>query len=38
VERMRDLIDTVLDPVVHRALETVVARRQALVFLDDAKA
>ena len=38
VERMRDLIDTVLDPVVHRALETVVARRQALVFLDDAQA
>jgi putative two-component system response regulator len=38
VERMRDLIGTVLDPVVHRALETVVARRQALVFLDDAQA
>ncbi len=37
VERMRDLIGTVLDPVVHRALETVVARRQALVFLDDAQ-
>jgi putative two-component system response regulator len=38
VERMRDLIGTVLDPVVHRALETAVARRQALVFLDDAQA
>ncbi|HEY7635168.1 MAG TPA: HD domain-containing phosphohydrolase [Gemmatimonadales bacterium] len=38
VERMRDLIDTVIDPIVHRALESVVARRQALVFLDDAQA
>jgi putative two-component system response regulator len=37
VERMRDLIGTVLDSVVHRALATVVARRQALVFLDDAQ-
>lgn len=36
VERMRDLVGTVLDPGVHRALEAVVKRRQALVFLDDA--
>jgi putative two-component system response regulator len=37
VEHMRDLIGTVLDPNVHRALEAVVARRQTLVFLDDAR-
>jgi cyclic di-GMP phosphodiesterase len=37
VERMRDLIGTVIDPVVHRALEAVVSRRQTLVFLDDAR-
>ncbi len=36
VERMRDLVGTVLDPAVHRALEAVVARRKALTFLDDA--
>lgn len=36
VVRMRDLVGTVLDPAVHRALEAVVQRRQALVFLDDA--
>jgi putative two-component system response regulator len=35
VERMRDLIGTVLDPGVHRALDAVVARRQALTYLDD---
>jgi putative two-component system response regulator len=35
VERMRDLIGTVLDPGVHRALDAVVARRQALIYLDD---
>jgi putative two-component system response regulator len=35
VERMRDLVGTVLDPVVHQALEAVVTQRQALVFLDD---
>jgi putative nucleotidyltransferase with HDIG domain len=35
VERLRDLIDTALDPAVHAALETVVAHRQALVFLDE---
>jgi HD-GYP domain-containing protein (c-di-GMP phosphodiesterase class II) len=35
VERMRELIGTVLDPAVHRALEAVVSHRQALVFLDD---
>jgi putative nucleotidyltransferase with HDIG domain len=37
VERMRDLIGTVIDPSVHRALEAVVAHRQTLVFLDDAR-
>ena len=37
VERMRDLIGTVVDPAVHRALESVVAHRQTLVFLDDAR-
>ena len=37
VERMRDLIGTTIDPDVHRALEAVVTRRQALVFLDDAQ-
>jgi putative two-component system response regulator len=37
VARMRDLIGTVIDPVVHRALEAVVSRRQTLVFLDDAR-
>ncbi|HYC32513.1 MAG TPA: HD domain-containing phosphohydrolase [Gemmatimonadales bacterium] len=38
VERMADLIGTVLDPAVHGALRSVVSRRQALVFLDDARA
>jgi len=38
VERMRELIGTVIDPIVHRALESVVSLRQALVFLDDARA
>jgi putative nucleotidyltransferase with HDIG domain len=37
VERMRDLVGTMLDPGVHRALEAVVLHRQALVFLDDAR-
>ena len=37
VERVRDLIGTVIDPVVHGALEAVVSQRQALVFLDDAR-
>ena len=37
VQRMRDLVGTVLDPGVHKALEAVVGRRQALVFLDDSK-
>jgi putative two-component system response regulator len=37
VERMRDLIGTAIDPQVHRALEAVVAHRQTLVFLDDAR-
>jgi HD-GYP domain-containing protein (c-di-GMP phosphodiesterase class II) len=35
VDRMRDLVGTVVDPVVHQALEEVVTHRQALVFLDD---
>jgi cyclic di-GMP phosphodiesterase len=38
IERMRDLIGTVLDRSVHRALEAVVSQRQALVFLDDTRA
>jgi putative nucleotidyltransferase with HDIG domain len=37
VERMRDLVGTVIDPAVHAALEAAVQRRQALVFLDDAR-
>jgi len=37
VERMRDLASSVLDPAVYRALEASVRRRQALVFLDDAR-
>ncbi|HET8650862.1 MAG TPA: HD domain-containing phosphohydrolase [Gemmatimonadales bacterium] len=37
IERMHDLIGTVLDPQVHAALAAVVARRQTLVFLDEAK-
>lgn len=37
VERMRDLAGTVIDPAIHRALEAVVAHRQTLVFLDDAR-
>ncbi len=36
VERLRDLVGTVLDPTVYQALEAVVIQRQALVFLDDA--
>lgn len=37
VQRMRDLVGTAIDPTVHEALEAVVSRRQALVFLDDAR-
>ncbi len=37
VERLRDLVGTMLDPAVHRALQAVVARREALVFLDDGR-
>jgi putative two-component system response regulator len=37
VERMRELLGTVIDPTVHQALEAVVSHRQALVFLDDAR-
>jgi putative two-component system response regulator len=37
VERMRELVGTAIDPVIHEALEAVVSRRQALVFLDDAQ-
>ena len=35
VSRMRDLTGTVISPAVHYALASVVARNQALVFLDD---
>ena len=35
VQRMRDLVGTVLDPQVYTALEAVVARRQALVFVEE---
>lgn len=35
VARMRDLVGTVIDADVHRALSTVVARRTTLTFLDD---
>jgi response regulator RpfG family c-di-GMP phosphodiesterase len=34
VERMRDLIGTVLDPAVHGALDAVIRHRQALVFVE----
>lgn len=35
VERMRDLVGTVLDPAVYDAMAAVVGRRAALVFLDE---
>jgi putative nucleotidyltransferase with HDIG domain len=38
IERMRDLIGTAIDPAIHRAIDTVVTQRQALVFLDDPQA
>jgi hypothetical protein len=38
VARMRDLLGTAIDPAVHGALEAVITRRQALVFLDDPQA
>ncbi len=37
VERMRDLIDTVVDERIHSALEAVIKRRAALTFLDDSE-
>ena len=37
IERLRDLVGTVLDPKVHKALQAVVARREALIFLDDGR-
>lgn len=37
VERLRDLAGTVIDPAVHRALQQVIARREALIFLDDSR-
>ena len=37
VERLRDLVGSVLDPAVHRALQSVVARKETLVFLDDTR-
>jgi hypothetical protein len=38
VERMNDLVGTVLDPAVYAALGAVVGRRAALVFLDEQRA
>ncbi len=38
VQRMRALVGTAIDPGIHEALEAVVTRRQALVFLDDTQA
>jgi hypothetical protein len=38
VERMRELVGSVLDPDVHVALAAVVERRTALIFLDDERA
>ena len=38
IERLRDLVGTVIDPKVHRALQAVVARREALIFIDDSRA
>lgn len=35
VERLRDLVGTVIDPAVHKALETVVHHRPTLTFLDE---
>jgi hypothetical protein len=35
VERLRDLVGTVIDPAVHAALENVVRHRPTLTFLDD---
>jgi putative nucleotidyltransferase with HDIG domain len=35
VERLRELVGTAIDPAIHEALEAVVSRHQALVFLDD---
>ncbi|MGN6390738.1 MAG: HD domain-containing phosphohydrolase [Gemmatimonadales bacterium] len=37
IDRMRELVGSAIDPTIHDALEAVVARRQALVFLDDAQ-
>jgi HD-GYP domain-containing protein (c-di-GMP phosphodiesterase class II) len=37
IERLRDLVGTVIDPKVHRALQAVVGRREALIFLDDGR-
>jgi putative two-component system response regulator len=37
LERMGDLVGTVIDPSVHRALQEAVSHRQALVFVDDAR-
>ena len=37
IERLRDLVGTVIDTRVHRALQSVVARREALIFLDDGR-
>jgi len=37
IERLRDLVGTVIDPAVHKALQSVVGRREALIFLDDSR-
>jgi putative nucleotidyltransferase with HDIG domain len=37
IERMGELVGTAIDPAIHEALEAVVSRRQALVFVDDAQ-
>jgi cyclic di-GMP phosphodiesterase len=38
IEHMRSLSGMTIDPAVHQALESVVSRRQTLIFLDDARA
>ena len=37
IERLRELVGSAIDPAIHEALEEVVSRRQALVFLDDSQ-
>ncbi len=35
IERLRDLMDTAIEPRIYLALEAVVGRRRTLVFLED---